>query len=64
MTFHILYIRLVQNDAHHGSFRTDHDFLINRYNKLSDLTGDKLQSIKISLSGEDDSVSEDLVRHS
>ncbi|KAG5391234.1 hypothetical protein IGI04_032775 [Brassica rapa subsp. trilocularis] len=34
--------------------------LSRKYNKLSDLTGDKLQSIKISLSGEDDSVSEDL----
>ena len=39
-------------------------FFNNRYNKLSDLTGDKLQSIKISLTGEDDSVSEDLVKHS
>ncbi|RID52467.1 hypothetical protein BRARA_H03061 [Brassica rapa] len=34
--------------------------LSRKYNKLSDLTGDKLQSIKISLTGEDDSVSEDL----
>ncbi|KAF3497746.1 hypothetical protein DY000_02051843 [Brassica cretica] len=34
--------------------------LSRKYNKLSDLAGDKLQSIKISLSGEDDSVSEDL----
>ncbi|KAF2620341.1 hypothetical protein F2Q68_00038244 [Brassica cretica] len=42
------------------SRKTDHDFLFNMYNKLSDLGGDKLQSIKISLSGEDDSVSEDL----
>jgi hypothetical protein len=34
--------------------------LSRKYNKLSDLTGDKLQSIKINLSGEDVGVSEDL----
>ncbi|ESQ36507.1 hypothetical protein EUTSA_v10006925mg [Eutrema salsugineum] len=34
--------------------------LSRKYNKLSELTGDKLQSIKISMSGEDDCVSEDL----
>uniref|UniRef100_A0A1J3IUG8 Dymeclin n=1 Tax=Noccaea caerulescens TaxID=107243 RepID=A0A1J3IUG8_NOCCA len=34
--------------------------LSRKYNKLSDLTGEKLQSIKISLSEEDNGVSEDL----
>lgn len=42
-----------------GSYITEHE-LFNRYNKLSELTGDKV-SIKISLSGEDLDVSEDLV---
>lgn len=60
MNLHIFYLFL---HTHYGSYMTEHE-LFNRYNKLSDLTGDKVQSIKINLSGEDLGVSEDLVWHS
>ncbi|KAH0854875.1 hypothetical protein HID58_031359 [Brassica napus] len=64
LTWHLMPIILVHM-LHRGLSVSSTCFLesmqlIPRITQLSDLTGDKLQSIKISLSGEDDSVSEDL----